>query len=89
MDRRSFMGIVLAGLATLAGFVVSSCVPLVGDTALNPKMGDPWRCTHCWHLFRSFDDMSGQKCPRCKKLELVRISEEEMQQHLKNAQGSK
>ena len=69
-----------AALASLAG-----CVGRIGSTVESKKGEQPWRCSYCGHLLRSNDDMSQKRCPRCYHKNLGKITEEELQQYLKDA----
>ncbi len=86
MDRRWFLKAVL-GIAGLV-FIEGCRAPLVSKKVFDQSNGPPWRCENCGHLTRSVVDLTGTRCPRCGQKRLVRISEEQLQEYLKIAEGS-
>jgi DNA-directed RNA polymerase subunit RPC12/RpoP len=84
MNRRGFIKMLsgMLGLGALA--LVSGCMaPLVSATARDKSAGDPWQCMNCGHLTRTTEDLTGTRCPRCKKRMLKKISEAQMAEALK------
>lgn len=90
MNRRHFLRSAFVTLAGSAAFLLSGgCVaPLVSPTVSEQK-SQAWRCGNCGHLTRSSRDLTGTRCPRCKRKGfIVRISEEELQGYLKRYEAS-
>jgi len=69
-----------ATLCLLAGGLLSACASKPGGR----EKGSPWRCEKCGKLFRSHEDLTRKRCPRCFAKRLVRIAEEELEAHLQN-----
>jgi DNA-directed RNA polymerase subunit RPC12/RpoP len=86
MDRRWFLKAVLG--SSVLVFIEGCRAPLVSRKVFDQGNGQPWRCGNCGHLTRSDVDLTGTRCPRCFEKRLVRISEEQLQEYLKIAEGS-
>ena len=89
MKRREFLktlavGAAVGGAALALGSVAGGCVSLVNPNAWDKNAGQPWRCTNCGHVERSTKYLSDTHCPRCYHKAMVKITEEELQQHLAN-----
>jgi DNA-directed RNA polymerase subunit RPC12/RpoP len=83
MDRRGFLKVTLAGTLGVAGLVlVDGCMPRVSEKVYDRSIGQPWRCGNCGYLTRSEKDLTDERCPRCGRKRLGRISEEELQKYL-------
>jgi predicted RNA-binding Zn-ribbon protein involved in translation (DUF1610 family) len=92
MHRRTFLrsvtAITAAAAAGLTSFTIAGCgAPRVSPKARDQSAGEPWQCQHCGHLTRSQEDLSDDRCPRCYRRQLRRISEEEMAQALAAAKS--
>ncbi|MCA1796028.1 MAG: hypothetical protein ABR516_00005 [Desulfuromonadaceae bacterium] len=86
MDRRTFLttlGFGLAGSVTL--LCAGGCIaPRVSPEVYDDSSMQAWRCGNCGHLTRSDQDLTSERCPRCKrKGYFVRITHKELQNYLK------
>ena len=84
MNRRDFLRSVCVTLAGSVAFLFSGgCgAPLISPTVSEQK-SQAWRCGNCGHLTRSNQDLTGTRCPRCKRKGfLMRITEKELQEYL-------
>lgn len=83
MTRRQFLktaGWALAGCWTLG--TIGCVAPKVSPSVQGSD--DPaWQCGYCGHLTRSSRDLSGTRCPRCMRRNVMeRISEESLKELL-------
>lgn len=87
MQRRQFLrsALSLPLMFPVLG-LLTACAPRISQLVHDPANGEPWRCAHCGHLTRSSTDISGDRCPRCGRRHLSRISEEELAARLARAQ---
>lgn len=75
-----------AGVALAFGLpaMMSGCVaPRISPKAMDKGNGKPWRCGYCGHLTRSQNDLSTERCPRCRRKELRPVGESEFAEYLK------
>lgn len=84
MNRRDFLKLTLGGAVT-GGILtfLNGCVARVSEAVHDKAKGTPWRCSNCGYLTRSTEDLANTRCPRCMEKDMKRITEEELNNYLK------
>lgn len=85
MNKREFLFTIIAGIVSITGVsVLSGCMaPRIDGNVRDKSAGDPYRCERCGRLSRSKADISGERCPRCHSRMQRPITEEQMENYLK------
>lgn len=87
MDRRIFLVALGYGLTGSAFLLCSGgCIaPRVSSKVYDKKV-QAWRCSNCGHLTRTGDDLTDERCPRCKRKGFfARITEEKLERYLEES----
>jgi DNA-directed RNA polymerase subunit RPC12/RpoP len=80
MTRRQFLR--YSALTILGGgfaAAAAGCALRRVSSQVDRSSDQPWRCEHCGYLTRSDQDLSGTRCPRCRRRNVLkRITESEL-----------